>query len=579
MRRDFPDRMDWELNALSLAVSSFFKRRVAGGDGDLLAKLTEGLARSAGTGSSHLLEAQVREISDDWRNLPGVGGEDQNLPLVHTPDGKLYFRRFFEYEKQVAEVIGKRLARSSVRCSRNLVDFYQSSLAGQLDEEQALAVGVALQKHLLLLTGGPGTGKTRTIVAILAVHLQANPDLRIALAAPTGKAAFRMRESVLEAMRSLDLPASIVSTLLDASRSTTLHRLLDSKIASVSFRRNRQNPLPHDLVVVDEASMVDLPLMAKLCDALPDKAKLILVGDADQLAPVQGGAVFNGLIKPCKSNLFSPHDLDLMSPFSKSGVESRGEDPLAGSLVCLGRVHRREGSSSAAVLGKLCDAIRDGKAEDALALAQSGSEGIRFVKDLEDSEIDAIIRRGFERLAKAESAEGALQGLGDFRILCAHNQGRYGVTDWNLRADGLLPAQDTRARPLVVGVNDYTVGLFNGDDGVTIGNRAYFGSEDGTRELARSRLPRHDQGYAISIHRSQGSEFKEVMIVLPAADARLLTRELLYVAVSRAKGAVTLVGDGDALRVAVERSQESRSGALDLLNRRPAPGESERRKA
>ena len=255
----------------------------------------------------------------------------------------------------------------------------------------------------------------------------------------------------------------------------------------------------------------------------------------------------------------------MTTAFSSSGAESEGDDPLAGTLVCLSRVHRREGSPSAAVLGKLCDAVRDGKADDALALAEAGQESIRFVEKLDDPGIDPSIRAGFRDLTNSQSAEDALLALGKFRILCAHNHGRYGVSNWNLRADGLLPSEELRPRPIVVGVNDYTVGLFNGDDGVVLGNRAHFGAEDGTRDVARSRLPQHKAGYASSIHRSQGSEFDEVMIVLPPADARLLTRELLYVAVSRAKRAVTLVGDGDALRAAVEQSEESRSGVLDML--------------
>ena len=542
MSAEKQEERDWELDALACAISSFFERRVKGEEGQILAGLTRELAAKAGTGSSHLGPEQATEIVEEWESLPVVGHEDDNLPLVRTEDGKLYFRRFFEYEKQVAEALGKRLARPAVPAPTGLPDFFKGSLGSQLDDQQALAVGVSAQKDLLLLTGGPGTGKTRTIVAMLVAQLQAKPDMRIALAAPTGKAAFRMRESVLGTMESLDLPDSIRPALLDSSRSTTLHRLLGSRVGSVDFYRNKQNPLPHDLVVVDEASMMDLPLMAKLCAALRDEAKLILVGDADQLAPVQGGAVFNGLIKA-----------------------STVDDMLAGHFVRLVVNHRRAESPAAAVLGDLCDAIRDGRADDALALAQGGGESIRFVEKLDDPSIDQSIRAGFERLANARDPAGALAALGDFRILCAHNHGRYGVRNWNQRADGLLPSDELRPRPVVVGVNDYTVGLFNGDDGVVLGNRAHFGAEDGTREVARSRLPQHKAGYASSIHRSQGSEFDEVMIVLPPADARLLTRELLYVAVSRAKRAVTLVGDGDALRAAVEQSEESRSGVLDML--------------
>ncbi len=567
MSAEKQEQRDWELDALASAISSFFKRRVAGEEGKALAGLTRELAARAGSGSSHLGSEQADEIYENWASLPGMGSADENLPLVRT-GGKLYFRRFFEYEKKVAEALGQRISSSPVRASQGMVDFFKDSLAGQVDDQQALAVGVALQKDLLLLTGGPGTGKTRTIVTMLAAHLQANPGMLVALAAPTGKAAFRMRESILETMGSFDLPYSIRSALLDSARSTTIHRLLGSRIGSVEFRRNKGNPLPHDLVVVDEASMVDLPLMAKLCDALSEKAKLILVGDADQLAPVQGGAVFNGLVKPSKRNVFSPGDLPMTTAFSSSGTASEGDDPLAGSLVCLSRVHRREGSPSAAVLGKLCDAVRDGKADDALALVEAGEECIRFVEKLDDPVIDPSIQAGFRDLANAQSAEYALLALGKFRILCAHNHGHFGVSNWNLRADSLLPSEELRPRPIVVGVNDYTVGLFNGDDGVVLGKRAHFGAENGTREVARSRLPQHKAGYASSIHRSQGSEFDKVMIILPPADAHLLTRELLYVAVSRAKCAVTLVGDGHALRAAVEHSEESRSGVLDMIAKR-----------
>ena len=266
---------------------------------------------------------QADEICENWASLPGVGSTDENLPLVTPMEN--FISVGFRIRKAGSRPSSS-ISRPSVLASRGMIDFFKDSLKGEVDDQQALAVGVALQP--LLLTGGPGTGKTRTIVAILAAYLQANPGMLVALAAPTGKAAFRMRESVLETMGSLDLPDSIRSALLDSARSTTLHRLLGSRIGSVEFRRNKGNPLPHDLIVVDEASMVDLPLMAKLCAALRDKAKLILVGDADQLAPVQGGAVFNGLVKPSKRNVFSPGDIPMTTAFSSSGTESEGDDPL-----------------------------------------------------------------------------------------------------------------------------------------------------------------------------------------------------------------------------------------------------------
>ena len=205
--------------------------------------------------------------------LGPIGDEEAGLPLVLSKDGHLYFRRHFEYERQIARAIALRLARPSADPDPAALDFFRQALAPQVDEHQALAVGTAMRKDLLLLTGGPGTGKTRTIVIMLAALLHAKPKLRVALAAPTGKAAFRMRESVLQTMDVLDLPDTIRSALVDCAEATTLHRLLGWQPGSVDFKRNAKNTLLQDLVILDEASMVDLPMMAKFCTALRDEAK------------------------------------------------------------------------------------------------------------------------------------------------------------------------------------------------------------------------------------------------------------------------------------------------------------------
>ena len=539
MNSEEKEETDWALDAFSSAISSFFERRVPGEEGKALSNLARELARLAGCGASYLTLAQAKEIFENWSDLPAVGHDSENLPLVQTRDKKLYFRRYYEYEKQVADTLGKRLIKENGESS---FEEWDNCIFQSLDERQMLAVKTALRKDLLLLTGGPGTGKTRTIVAIILAVLNRNPNSSIALAAPTGKASFRMKESILSSLESFGLEDSLRLALLEYSRSTTLHRLLGTKFGSVDFLRNEDNPLHHDLLIIDEASMVDLPLMSKLCASLRDETKLVLVGDADQLSPVQGGAVFNGLIKAPKA-----------------------ESYLAENLVCLATNHRRSISASSSSLGELCDAVRDGKAEEALALAKSGTEGIRFIENLNDPSIDQAIRACFDSLTNADSPDSALSAIGNFRILCPHNQGYYGVENWNRRADNLLPSGEFNPRPVIVGVNDYSIGLFNGDDGVLIGKKAYFSADEGTREVSRSRLPNYRSGYASSIHRSQGSEFEEVMIILPPVDAKLLTRELLYVGVSRAKRKVTIVGAADALKEAVERSEKPCSGVLEIM--------------
>ena len=213
MNSDANKNNDLELDALASVVSSFFKTKIGGEEGESLSKLTRLLSQRVASGSSHLLPHEANEISDGWKSLPAIGNEEENLPLVSTVHGKLYFRRFFEYEKQVAEVLSERLGRVSVRVSKESEAFFKEFISVLVDEDQALAVGMILQRDLVLLTGGPGTGKTRSIVAMLAAYAYENPENLIALAAPTGKAAFRMRESVLETVKELQLPVPILSLI------------------------------------------------------------------------------------------------------------------------------------------------------------------------------------------------------------------------------------------------------------------------------------------------------------------------------------------------------------------------------
>ena len=419
---------------------------------------------------------------------------------------------------------------------------------------------------LVLLSGGPGTGKTRTIVAMLAAYIQEHPNHLIALAAPTGKAAFRMRESVLQSLKWIELPDSIRQKIIDSTKATTLHRLLGSRMGTTDFQRNKRNPLPAHLVVVDEASMIDLPLMAKLCDALRDDTKLVLIGDAAQLAPVHGGAVFTGLIESSQPNEFREEDLVKMGVFSNSAKLSQSSNRFASSTIQLSKVHRHKDTFSSGKIDELCHAIKEGRAQDAVSVIHSGVESITWISDLTDPLLDSLLGDEFSGLSDAHDPSLALSKLGKFRILCANNEGDYGVSHWNAKTIGLLPNNDASIRPVVVHANDYSIGLYNGDDGVVFGSKVYFQSEEGVREISRSRLPQHKMGYASTIHRSQGSEFDKVAVVLPPEDSKLLSRELLYVAVSRAKEKVLLVGSEDSLIAAVNRSEKQSSGVLDLMN-------------
>ena len=555
-----------EIDALASLVSDFFETRIGGNEGKSLAKLTRVLTERVASGSSHLLEAEANEVLDGWKSLPSIGNEDANLPLVYTNTGRLYFRRYYEYERLVADLLTHKCTKASVEVSKTTETFFQNSISHVVDDQQALAVGAVLQRDLVLLSGGPGTGKTRTIVAMLAAYIHEHPNHLIALAAPTGKAAFRMRESVLQSLQWIELPDSIRQKIIDSTKATTLHRLLESRMGSMDFQRNKRNPLPAHLVVVDEASMIDLPLMAKLCDALREDTKLVLIGDAAQLAPVHGGAVFNGLIESSQPNEFREEDLSKMRVFSDSAKLSQPTSRLTSSVIHLSKVHRRKDTSSSGKIDELCNAIKEGRAQDAVAIIHSGVESITWIRDLTDPLLDSLICDEFSELSDAHDPSLALSKLGKFRILCANNEGDYGVSHWNAKTVGLLPNTDASIRPVVVHVNDYSIGLYNGDDGVVFGPKVYFPSEEGVREIAKSRMPQHKMGYACTIHRSQGSEFDKVAVVLPPEDSKLLSRELLYVAISRAKEKVFLVGSEDSLIAAVNRNETQNSGVLDLKN-------------
>ena len=541
MNTDSNKNKDLEIEALASLVSSFLKTELEE-EGKSLSKLTSVLTKTVSSGSSHLLAEEANQIFDHWKSLPAIGSEDANLPLVCTDLGKLYFRRFYEYEKLVADVLSNKCTKASAEVSKDTEEFFRKSLSKLLDDQQALAVGAVLQRDLVLLTGAPGTGKTRTIVAMLAAYIQKYPCNLIALAAPFGKAAFRMRESVTETLKLIDLPDTIRQKIIDSSKATTLHRLMGSRLGSVDFQRNNKNPLPCHLVVVDEASMIDLSLMAKLCDALREETKLVLIGDADQLAPVHGGAVFNGLVKSSQPNEFRAEDLPKMEIFSDSAELSVSKNIMASSMIQLSKVHRLSDDNSSVMvnnssekIGELCVAIKEGNTDEVISIIHSGVDSIKWISDLDDPQLDSLIYDEFNELSDARAPDLALSKLGKFRILCANNDGRYGVEKRNTRTERILPNAYVAIRPVVVHMNDYAVGLFNGDDGVILGSKVFFPAEDGIREIARSRLPQHKIGYASTIHRSQGSEFNKVAVVLPPEDSKLLSKELLYVAISRAK--------------------------------------------
>ncbi|MFC5137056.1 exodeoxyribonuclease V subunit alpha [Actinomycetospora rhizophila] len=506
------------------------------------------------------------------RASPLVGGDDETAtghPL-RLVDGLLYLDRYWRQEQQVRETLARRSAAPPPTVDaerlRAALDRLYPVRPDAPDDAQRRAVAVCTLRWTSVLAGGPGTGKTTTVATLLAVLRDQDPTLRIALAAPTGKAAARMQEALAE----VDLPAADRARI-DGLSASTIHRLLGPVHGSSRFRHDRHRHLPFDVVVVDETSMVSLTLMARLLEAVRPDARLVLVGDPDQLASVEAGAVLGDLVA-------APADPEPELDRALERVAAPGP-PVRGGVTVLDRTWRFHGT-----IARLAAAIRSGDADEAVAALRAGEHDVAFVEDadlttrdpggLAELREDVVGSAGETELAALDGdAALALSRLDEHRLLCAHRRGPYGVTRWAADVERWLleagPVADRDeewypGRPLLVTVNDHDRGIYNGDTGVVIGTprgpRAAFARGGAPVEIAPSLLDGIATVYAMTVHRAQGSQFARVSVVLPPAESPLLTRELLYTAVTRARVHVRLVGSEDAVRAAIARPIGRASG-------------------
>ncbi len=466
--------------------------------------------------------------------------------------------------------------------------------AGDPDHLQPLAAAAAVLRRVSVIAGGPGTGKTTTVARLLGLLEQqaaahgTTPPL-IALAAPTGKAALRLEEAVRSEATELGLDPGIVERLLSL-RGTTLHRLLGRSGGNrTRFRHNRSNPLRHDVVVVDETSMVALSMMARLTEALQPDARLIIVGDPEQLASVEAGAVLGDIVGPasrgpCMGRAVRKQ-LEEATGYHVPGTETKVRSPIGDGVVVLRHVRRHGGAIAA-----FARAVQVGDADSALAeLAADNSNVAWLTLDPSDPatprQLDVIhdgavgSSRAVIEAARDGDAEAALDALEGFRLLCAHRRGPDGVTAWTRQierwleaeVEGFAPGEGWYlGRPLIVTENDYSLDLFNGDIGVVVRGEvrpmeAAFRRGDTVLPVSTARLAAVDTVYAMTVHKSQGSQFDVVAFVLPSADSRVLTRELLYTGATRARERLILVGTEDLVRTAIERPITRASGLRRAL--------------
>ena len=528
------------------------------------------VARAVRAGSICLDLTEVRnEVGDDgdelaWPVLDEWLAAIAASPLLAAPhplrldDARLYFDRYWREEEQVEQDLRRRAAQPAPQIANEaaLVAGLDRLFPGSSYDEQRTAAQTAARQWTTVLTGGPGTGKTTTVAGLLAVlaeqaEIAGERRPWIALTAPTGKAAARLEEAVRREMS--DRLSEQDTQRLGDFHARTLHMLLGRRPdSSTRFRHDRENRLPHDIIVVDETSMVSLTMMARLLEAVRPEARLVLVGDPDQLASIEAGAVLADLV---------------------DGLVAGGH--IEGAEL---RTSHRFGSE----IGDLALAVREDRPEDVLAVLRSSGERVHFVEDDDPRETlrSALLPDvlAIRTAAEAGDPDAALAALDRHRLLCAHREGPWGVDHWNRTIERWIteetedPLWDTWyvGRPVLVTANDYALGIYNGDVGVTIRRpdgslRVCIDSSRGRLDFAPSRLGNIETLHAMTIHKAQGSQAAEVTVLMPGEESRLLTRELFYTAVTRAQDRLRVVGNETSVRLAMGRRALRATGLRQRL--------------
>lgn len=550
-------------------------------------------------------EIDLTQLPESYQSIAGrpvsvkshlVGPDEESYKPFVLDRERLYLHRYFHYESQLIRNITARVnLPEALKVKREtdilmrkefISNLFHSDQAKDTDWQLAAAI-TAVLNNFTIITGGPGTGKTTTVAKILAILFSMEPGLKVALAAPTGKAGARMAESLMHT--SIDA-GSDISERFASLQPATIHRLLGWQKGSPYFKHNASNPLPHDLVVVDESSMIDVALFAKLLDALRPDARIILLGDKDQLASVEAGSLFGDLCKAMPQlNLFDPHRRQLINTFitrpeRQLPVMFETEHTnhlLFQHLVELRYSHRFSNDEG---IGKLSRAvIQNDTAVLQEFLENPVSERVH-IDPVYDTTLFETFAEGYKAYIETEDIGEALNRMNDLRILCAVRQGDQGVFNLNAMVEAYLirtgklrrDSEFYLNRPVMVTQNDYTLGLYNGDTGILrpdkngIMKAWFLDTTEGQESRLKSVLPgfitQMETVFAMTIHKSQGSEFGKVMVVLPRkTDFQLLTRELLYTGITRARYEVIIQSAPETLRDAAAALVERGSGVAERL--------------
>lgn len=518
-----------------------------------------------------------------------VAAGTATAPLVRDATGRLYMARYWDYQQRLVAQLQKRALETVDTVNKDLLAdglerFFPPAIPPLAIDLQREAAEKSVHRKLTVISGGPGTGKTTTVVRILALIIEqalaaGDPPPRIRLAAPTGKAAARLNEAVTASKNSGRIGDSVnaesVSALIPES-AMTLHRLLGGGAGQGGnrFRHDERRQLPVDVLVVDESSMVDLALMTRLVEALPQTARLILLGDKDQLSSVEAGAILGDICQGVSSKIGRVPDAGAVNaPGTGTGIGQ--------CIVHLIHSYRFDDKSG---IGWLAQAINDGDAERVLTClrdAKSPSVSLFETAEATIENLSSLVLTHYLPYMKEQDPLLRLNRLNQFRILCAHRSGPSGVDTVNHVVAGILKHKagiDTGSewfdgRPIIINRNDYQMGLYNGDVGV-IGPSpedraslaAFFPSADGrVRSFSPHRLASHETVFAMTVHKSQGAEFDHVLLILPPRRSPVITRELFYTAVTRARKSVIVFGSESVIREAVRTPVQRASGIGEQL--------------
>ncbi len=523
---------------------------------------------------------EIQTLIESIEASPIIGSKNENRPLIFDLN-KLYLNRYFHYENQLAERL-LALSKPGGPLPKIKADQLQQLFTGNENPDyQKIAALVSSHHQLCIISGGPGTGKTRTVSSILSLLIQQNPQLKIKLAAPTGKAAARLSQSIQASRAEMIHDLFVEQQIPD--KAVTLHRLLGIHRYTHRPRYNADYPLSCDVLVLDEASMIDQQMMAVVCEALPAHARLILLGDKDQLSSVEAGSVFADLCGELKGTQFSKAQCKwIRQTLDYEIPEYTGDYRLADQVVVLQKSYRFDSDSG---IGQLARLINAGDSEASLQFLMESQPAQKVQwQQLSDQQLnEQLIQQAlqhYQQIIDANNIEDAFKCFYRFQILAAVWDGVSGVDQINSVIEQALKRHnkisDDRpyftGMPLMMSSNMYQYGIHNGDIGIVWPDddgrlKVWFEADDkGYRGLSLSQLPESKSAYAMTVHKSQGSEFERVLMVLPGYESSVCTRELLYTGITRARDSVEIWGLGSVIGSAVERKTVRVSGLLERLS-------------